>query len=40
LGSLGFDDGVPIHAVEFGVEVPCFDEAAHFVEYGFSILAA
>lgn len=39
-GSMGFDDGFPIRAVEFGVEVARFDEAAHFIEYGFSVAAA
>ena len=36
----GFNEGLPIHAVEFGVEVSSLDEAAHLVEYGFSVLAA
>ena len=36
----GFNNRVPIHAVELRVEVSSFDKAAYFLEYGFAVLAA
>ena len=38
--SPGFDYTVPVHAIEFRIEVFGFDKAAHLLEYGFPVAAA